>query len=157
MKMSMTKWIGHVDTDDNELEKKYEIPNKGRTNLGYDRYNQAKGIDYEKTCAHVECLEAIRLLLTFVFNLIFYQIDVKYAFLKEFINEKVNVYQNMDFEDHENPHFVFKLKWAQFGFKHTLRVWYGRLSGFFINKEFNRGNMDTNLFIKSKGTHILLF
>lgn len=48
----------------------------------------AKGIDYEKTCAHVACLEAIQLLLAFAFNLNFYQMDAKSAFLKEFINEK---------------------------------------------------------------------
>ena len=71
-------------------------------------YNQEEGIDYEETFAPVARFEAVRLLLAFAcmssFNL--FQMDVKSAFLKRFINEEVYVSQPLGYEDHQNPNHV---------------------------------------------------
>ena len=45
---------------------------------------------------------------------------------------------------------------ALYGFKQVLKVWYERLSSFLIKKGFQRGKMDTTLFIKFENNDWLL-
>jgi hypothetical protein len=54
-------------------------------------YTQVEGLDFGETYAPIATLEAIRILLAYVYahNIKFYQIDVKSAFLNCYINEKV--------------------------------------------------------------------
>nr|GEX30012.1 E3 ubiquitin-protein ligase SINAT2-like [Tanacetum cinerariifolium] len=56
-------------------------------------YNQQEGIDYDETYAPVARLESIRILLAYACALDFklFQMDVKGAFLNDFINEEVYV------------------------------------------------------------------
>jgi len=76
--------------------------------------NQEEDIAYDETFALVARLEVGRLLLAFAcmsgFKL--FQMDVKRAFLNGFINEEVYVSQPLDFEDHQHPNHVYKLKKA---------------------------------------------
>ena len=53
-------------------------------------YNQEEGIDYDETYAPVARLEAIRMLLAYAsfMNFKLYQMNVKSAFLNEFIKRK---------------------------------------------------------------------
>jgi len=46
-----------------------------------------------------------------------FQIDVKSAFLNEFINEEVYDTQPHGFEDHKLPGHIYKLKKALYGLK----------------------------------------
>ena len=57
-------------------------------------------IDYEETFALVARLEAIRMLLVFACfkNFVLYQMDVKNAFLNDFINKEVYVEQPPGFQ-----------------------------------------------------------
>ncbi|GJT72857.1 retrovirus-related pol polyprotein from transposon TNT 1-94 [Tanacetum coccineum] len=57
-------------------------------------YNQQEGIDYDETYAPVARLESIRILLAYACALDFklFQMDVKSAFLNNFINEEVGGY-----------------------------------------------------------------
>ncbi|KAK2415783.1 hypothetical protein QL285_038238 [Trifolium repens] len=82
--------------------------------------------------------------------------DVKSAFLNEYINEEVYVKQPPGFEDNEHPDYVFKLKRALYGLKQAPRAWYDRLSKFLIKNGYSRGNVYTTLFIKRKGKDVLL-
>lgn len=82
--------------------------------------------------------------------------DVKYIFLKTFINEEVYISQSLDFEDHENHDHIFKLKRAFFDLKQAPIDWYECLSDFLLKKIFNHKTVDTTLFIKSQGKHIIL-
>ena len=82
--------------------------------------------------------------------------DVKSAFLNGVINEEVYVSQSPGFENNEYPDHVFKLKRALYGLKQAPRVWYERLSKFLLDHGYSRGKVDTTLFIKRKGKHILL-
>ena len=63
-----------------------------------------KGIDYEETFAPVACLEVIWIFLAFAASKGFkvFQMDVKSAFLNDFIEEEVYVKQPPGFE---NPKF----------------------------------------------------
>ena len=100
-----TKWIFKNKMDENSVI----IRNKAR--LVAQGYMQEKGIDYDETYALVARLEAIRMLLAFACykNFKLYQMDVKSAFLNDFINEEVYVEQPPGFENHEIPEHVFKL------------------------------------------------
>nr|GEV37014.1 copia protein [Tanacetum cinerariifolium] len=92
-------------------------PNK-QTIIGY---NQQEGIDFDETYAPVARLESIRILLAYAcahdFKL--YQMDVKCAFLNDFINEELYVAQPAGFIDLEKPNHVFKLKKALYGLKQS--------------------------------------
>ena len=67
----------------------------------YTNNSQEEGIDYDETYALVARLEAIRILLSFSCykNFTLYQMDVKSAFLNDFISEQVFVKQPPSFED----------------------------------------------------------
>jgi hypothetical protein len=93
------------------------VRNKSR--LVAQGYSQKEGIDCEETFAPVVCLEAIRILLAFSvakgFKL--YQMNVKSAFLNEFLEEEVYVKQPPGFRSAEFPHRVYRLRKALYGLK----------------------------------------
>ncbi|WRX31618.1 Reverse transcriptase [Theobroma cacao] len=74
--------------------------------------------------------------------------DVKSAFLNGLIQEEVFVEQPPGFEDFEKSDHVFKLHKALYGLKQAPRAWYERLSKFLVEKGYDRGSIDTTLFIK---------
>ena len=85
-----------------------------------------------------------------------YQMDMKSAFLNDFIQEEVYVDQPPDFENSDKPSHVFKSKKALYGLKQAPRAWYEHMSKFLLEKDFSRGKVDTTLFIKKKLNDILL-
>jgi len=111
MKIIGSKWVFR-----NKLDEAGVIT-RNKARLVAKGYNQEEGIDYGETFAPFARLEVVRLLLTFAcmseFKL--FQMDVKSAFLNGFINEEVYVEQPSDFEDHQHPNHVFKLKKAFMG------------------------------------------
>jgi len=117
-----------------------------------------EGIDYDETYASVARLENIRLLLAFAFIIKFklYQIDVKSDFLNGFIKEDVYVEQSLGFEDCKFHNYIYKLKKSLYGLKQAPKSWYERLSMFLLENYFQRRKMDSTLFIKRVGDHILL-
>ena len=82
--------------------------------------------------------------------------DVKSAFLNGFIKEEVYVEQPPRFENAKFPNHVFKLHKALYGLKQAHRSWYEWLNSFLIIKEFQRGKVDTTLFIKKVKNHLLI-
>ena len=64
-------------------------------------YTQVEGLNFRETYAPVFRLEAIRILLAYAcaHNIKLYQIDVKSAFLNDYINEEVYVEQPPGFKD----------------------------------------------------------
>ena len=105
-----------------------------------------------KTLQVVEALSAFAASMDFIL----YQMDVKSAFLNGHIQEEVYVEQPPGFKDPNKPNHVFKLKKALYGLKQAPRAWYERLSTFLIEKGFERGKVDTTLFIKKDSKDILL-
>ena len=81
---------------------------RNKVKLVAQGYKQVEGIDFEKIFAPV-ALEAIRMTLAFAFFKDFkFQMDVKRAFLNDFI-EEVYAEQLLGFVDPTHPDFVFKL------------------------------------------------
>ncbi|GJV14531.1 retrovirus-related pol polyprotein from transposon TNT 1-94 [Tanacetum coccineum] len=70
-------------------------------------------------------LDAIRIFLAYAthMNMIFYQMDVKTAFLNNILHEEVYVSQPDRFVDQDNPNHVYKLKNALYGLKKAPRAW----------------------------------
>ena len=112
-----TKWVfrNKIDENGNIIRNKARLVAQG--------YCQEEDIDYEETFAPVARLEAIRMLLAFVSykkKFILYQMDVKSAFLNDYIMEEVYVKQPPRFENFDFPHHVYKLKKALYGLKQEL-------------------------------------
>ena len=74
--------------------------------------------------------------------------DVKSAFLNDYINEEVYVEQPPGFKDEKKPNHVYKLRKALYGLKQGPRAWYERLRDLLLSKGFKMGKVDTTLFIK---------
>ena len=91
-----------------------------------------------------------------IMNFKLYQMDVKSAFLIGLTQEEVYLEQPSGFEDSQKLDHVYRLKKALYGLKQAPRAWYERLSKFLLEKNFTRGKVDTNLFIKKKDNDILL-
>ena len=89
-------------------------------------------------------------------NFKLYQMDVKCAFLNEYLNEEVFVEQPKGFEDPHFPDHVLRLKKAFYGLKQTLRAWYDRLTHYLLNRGFKRGYTDLTLFVKNDEAYLLV-
>ena len=132
------------------------VRNKAR--LVAKGYSQQEGIDFIETYTNVARLEAIRILLAFATynNIKLFQMDVKSAFLNEFIKEEVYVEQPPGFENVDFPQHVYKLNKALYGLRQAPRAWYERLSSFLLENGFQRGNVDTNLFYKDYSNEFIM-
>nr|GFB01504.1 retrovirus-related Pol polyprotein from transposon TNT 1-94 [Tanacetum cinerariifolium] len=110
-------------------------------------YSQQEGIDYDETFAPVALIEAIRLFLAYAAHkdITVFQMD-----------EEVYVGQPPGFVSKQYPDHVYALDKALYGLKQAPRAWYDVLSQFLIESGFQKGSIDTTLFIKKKGKHIML-
>ncbi|GJY94023.1 retrovirus-related pol polyprotein from transposon TNT 1-94 [Tanacetum coccineum] len=140
------KWIFKNKKDESSLV----IQNKAR--LVAVGYYQQEGIDYDETFAPVARIEAIRLFLAYVAHKDFtvFQMDVKTAFLNGILKEEVYVGKPPGFVSKQYPDHVYALHKALYGLKQAPRAWYDILSKFLIDSGFQKGSMDTTLFIKKK-------
>ncbi|GJZ75101.1 retrovirus-related pol polyprotein from transposon TNT 1-94 [Tanacetum coccineum] len=147
-----TKWIFKNKKDESSLV----IRNKAR--LVAVGYCQQEGIDYDETFAPVARIEAIRLFLAYAAHKGFhsFQMDVKTAFLNGILKEEVYVGQPPGFVSKQYPDHVYALDKALYGLKQAPRAWCMILSKFLVDSGFQKGSIDTTLFIKKKGKHIML-
>nr|GFB75102.1 hypothetical protein [Tanacetum cinerariifolium] len=81
---------------------------------------------------------------------------VKTAFLNGILNEEVYVGQPPGLVSKQYPNHVYALDKALYGLKQAHRAWCDVLSQFLIDSGFQKGSIDTTLFIKKKGKHIML-
>nr|GEY81483.1 copia-type Pol polyprotein [Tanacetum cinerariifolium] len=115
-------------------------------------YSQQEWIDYDETFAPVSRIEAIRLFLAYAAHKDFtvFQMDVKTAFLNGILKEEVYVGQPPGFVSKQYPDHVYALDKALYGLKQAPRAWYDILSQFLIESGFQKGSVDTTIFIKKK-------
>nr|GFC14193.1 retrovirus-related Pol polyprotein from transposon TNT 1-94 [Tanacetum cinerariifolium] len=141
-----TKWIFKNKKDESSLV----IRNKAR--LVAVGYSQQEGIDYDETFAPVARIEAIRLFMAYAAHKDFtvFQMDVKTAFLNGIVKEEVYVGQPSGFVNKQYPDHVYALDKALYGLKQAHRAWYDVLLQFLIESGFQKGSIDTTLFIKKK-------
>nr|GEV14637.1 hypothetical protein [Tanacetum cinerariifolium] len=121
-------------------------------------YSQQEGIDYDESFAPVARIEAIRLFLAYAAHKDFtvFQMDVKTTFLNGILKEEVYVGQPPGFVSKQYPDHAYALDKALYGLKQAPRAWYDVLSRFLIDSGFQKGSINTTLFIKKKGKHIML-
>nr|GEZ86407.1 copia protein [Tanacetum cinerariifolium] len=141
-----TKWIFKNKKDEISLF----IRNKAR--IVAVGYSQQDGIDYDETFAPVARIEAIRLFLAYAAHKDFtvFQMDVKTAFLNGILKEEVYVVQPTGFVSKRYLDHVYALDKAMYGLKQAPRAWYDVLSQFLIESGFQKGSIDSTLFIKKK-------
>ncbi|GKB57178.1 retrovirus-related pol polyprotein from transposon TNT 1-94, partial [Tanacetum coccineum] len=149
-----TKWIFKNKKDESSLV----IRNKAR--LVAVGYCQTEGYCYDCVVifAPVARIKAIRLFLAYAAHKDFtvFQMDVKTAFLNGILKEEVYVGQPPGFVSKQYPDHVYALDKALYGLKQAPRAWYDVLSKFLVDSGFQKGSIDTTLFIKKKGKHIML-
>nr|GEU41399.1 hypothetical protein [Tanacetum cinerariifolium] len=117
-----------------------------------------KGIDYDGMFVPVTRIESICLFLAYAAHKDFtvFQMDVKTTFLNGILKEEVYVGQPLGFVSTQYPDHVYALDKALYGLKQVPRAWYNVLSQFLIDSGFQKGAIDTTLFIKKKGKNIML-
>nr|GFB93383.1 retrovirus-related Pol polyprotein from transposon TNT 1-94 [Tanacetum cinerariifolium] len=142
-----TKWIFKNKKDESSLV----IRNKARLVAG--GYSQQERIDYDETFSPVARIEDIRLFLAYAAHKDFtvYQMDVKTTFLTGILKEEVYVGQPPGFVSKKYPNHVYALDKALYGLKQAPRAWYDVLLQFLIESGFQKGSINTTLFIKKKG------
>ncbi|GJU62347.1 retrovirus-related pol polyprotein from transposon TNT 1-94 [Tanacetum coccineum] len=115
-------------------------------------YCQQEGIDYDETFIPVARIKAIRLFLAYAAHKDFtiFQMDVKTVFLNGILKKEVYVGQPPGFVSKQYPDHVYALDKALYGLKQAPRAWYDVLSKFLVNSGFQKGSIDTTLFIKKK-------
>nr|GEW15952.1 uncharacterized mitochondrial protein AtMg00810-like [Tanacetum cinerariifolium] len=82
--------------------------------------------------------------------------DVKTAFLNGVLKEEVYVGQPLGFVSKQYLDHVYDLDKALYGLKQAPREWYDVLLQFLIESGFQKGFIDTTIFIEKKGKHIML-
>nr|GFC25545.1 retrovirus-related Pol polyprotein from transposon TNT 1-94 [Tanacetum cinerariifolium] len=147
-----TKWIFKNKKDESSLV----IRNKER--LVVVGYSQQEGIDFDEMFSLVARIEAIRLFFAYAAHkdLTVFQMDVKTTFLNGILKEEVYVGQPLGFVSKQYPDHVYALEKALYGLKQAPRAWYGVLLQVLIKSGFQKGSIDTTLFMKKKGKHIML-
>nr|KAJ0227803.1 hypothetical protein LSAT_V11C100040470 [Lactuca sativa] len=147
-----TRWVYR-----NKVDKDGIITcNKAR--LVAQGFTQIESIDYGETFAPVARIEAIRLFLAYAsyMNFIVYQMDVKTAFLHGVLEEEVFLNQPPGFVDKDHPDNVYRLDKAVYGLKQAPRAWYETLTSYLLENGYRRGVIDNTLFIKNKGSDMVL-
>nr|KAJ0218253.1 hypothetical protein LSAT_V11C300155830 [Lactuca sativa] len=147
-----TRWVycNKVDKDG--------IITRNKARLVAQGFTQIESIDYGETFAPVARIEAIRLFLAYAsyMNFIVYQMDVKTAFLHGVLEEEVFLNQPPGFVDKDHPDYVYWLDKAVYGLKQAPRAWYETLTSYLVENGYRRGAIDNTLFIKNKGSDMVL-
>nr|GEW90512.1 retrovirus-related Pol polyprotein from transposon TNT 1-94 [Tanacetum cinerariifolium] len=147
-------WISTMQDELDQFNKKDEssLVIRNKTRLVAVGYSQQEGIDYDETFSPVVRIKAIRLFLAYVAHkdFIVFQIDVKTTFLNGILKEEVYVGQPPGFVSTQYPDHVYALDKALYGLKQAPQAWYVVLSQFLIDSSFQKGSIDTTLFIKKK-------
>ncbi|GKB39389.1 retrovirus-related pol polyprotein from transposon TNT 1-94 [Tanacetum coccineum] len=165
-KQAMTEplWIDEMKEEIHEFERlKVKTDEFGgvlnnKARLVTQGFRQEEGIEFDKSFASVERIEAIRIFIANVANknMTIFQMDVKTDLLNGELKEGVYVSQPKGFVDQDNPSHVYKLKKALYGFKQAPRAWYDMLSSFLISQHFSKGAVDPTLFTRKARNDLLL-
>nr|GEW79511.1 hypothetical protein [Tanacetum cinerariifolium] len=118
------KWVFKKKTDMDGAVHTY------KARLVAKGFTQTLGIDYEETFLPVIDIRAIRILIsiTAFYEYEIWKIDVKTAFLNEYLNEKVYMEQPKSFVSQKFPYRVCKLKRSIYVLKQAFRKQYSNVT-----------------------------
>lgn len=121
--------------------------------------NQEKVIDYDEIFDPITRIEGIKICIAFVAYIEFkvFQINFKSVFLNGYLKGAVYAKQPPRFEDIYHTNHVMQLEIGSYVLKKALTAWYESLSKLFLEYGFDRGIIDNILFLKSRGTNLLIF
>ena len=107
-------------------------------------------MDFDETFSPVSRMEAIKIFLSYSYfkNFKVYQLDVKYSFLNDELNEEVYAEKPEGFKQPGKEDYVWKLKKDLNGLKQALRAWYVRLDNYLIQQGLKEA-MQIVLFISN--------
>ncbi|GJY52894.1 retrovirus-related pol polyprotein from transposon TNT 1-94 [Tanacetum coccineum] len=106
---------------------------KNKARLVAKGYQQEEGIDFEESFT-----------------------PVAHIILNGELKEEVYVSQPEGFVDPDHPTHVYRMKKALYGLKQAPRAWYDTLSRFLLDNKFSKSAVDSTLFTRKTGKHILL-
>ena len=85
-----------------------------------------------------------------------YQLDFKNAFVNAELEEEVYMEQPQGYMHQQYPNYVCKLKKALYGLKQAPRAWNHKLVEYLVKCDFLVSDLDSTLYIKHNGNHIVL-
>ncbi|KAL0545154.1 hypothetical protein IC582_020300 [Cucumis melo] len=141
------KWVFKIKRNEKGEVERY------KARLVAKGYSQRKGIDYDEVFAPIARLETIRLLIALAAqnNWKIFQMDVKSAFLNEYLEEEVYLEQPPGYSVKGQEDKVLKLKKALYGLKQAPRMWNSRINKYFLDNGYLRCPYEHSLYIKVNG------
>ncbi|GJU55465.1 ribonuclease H-like domain-containing protein [Tanacetum coccineum] len=130
--------------------------NRYKARLVANGSSQLAGIDVDETFSPVVKLTTIRTVLSLAISRHWpvHQLDVKNAFLNDYLSETVYMQQPPGFRDSQHPDYVCLLQRSLYGLKQALRAWFQRFAAYAARVGFHHSRCDTSLFIYRQGTDI---
>ncbi|KAA0026211.1 reverse transcriptase [Cucumis melo var. makuwa] len=141
------KWVFKIKRNEKREVERY------KARLVAKGYSQRKGIDYDEVFAPIARLETIRLLIALAAqnNWKIFQMDVKLAFLKGYLEEEVYLEQPPGYSVKSQEDKVLKLKKALYELKQAPRMWNSRINKYFLDNGYLRCPYEHSLYIKVNG------
>nr|XP_016490484.1 PREDICTED: uncharacterized protein LOC107810237 [Nicotiana tabacum] len=121
-------------------------------------FTQTYGVDYQETFTPIAKKNTIRILLSCATNLDLdlQQFDVKNAFLRGDLEEKVNMKIAPTFDTEQSQEKVCRLKKTLYGLKQSPRAWFDRFCKVMISFGYQQSNVDHTLFIRHQSGKVTL-
>jgi len=117
-------------------------------------YKQREGIDYGEVFAPVARL-MISLAAQHRWKI--YQLDVKLAFLNDFLEEEIYVEQPLGYIEAENEGKVYKLKKALYDLKQAPHAWNTNFDRYFQDHGFEKCPYEHTIYVKKEVDTNILF
>ncbi|GJT68424.1 retrotransposon protein, putative, ty1-copia subclass [Tanacetum coccineum] len=119
-------------------------------------FTQTLGINYEETFSPVSNIRAIRILIAIVayYDYKIWQMDVKTAFLNEYLNKEVYMEQPEGFVSQKYPNRVCKLKRSIYGLKQASRQWNKRFDDEIKKFGFSQNRDEPCVYVKASGSYV---
>lgn len=84
-----------------------------------------------------------------------HQIDVKYVFLYEDLQEEIHMEQPPSYV-HSDSNLVCHLKKSLYGLKQAPQAWYTKMDSFLLDTSFSRCHFDPNVYTKKVRSHLII-